>query len=230
MIARMIEHAKAEKRRIVQHLANAQKTRHEQRLEEYRNLGIDEDLLELLPSDPKETIPSPLCHQISERIAKQKRVEMQAENERVKAIFEMPWLHEKEKEMVQLQEEIENCRRDEVRRAKQYVLSTLSDSIKLFHVRHKTPAAEGIRLRKKMCITLRLLNKSLAYLVNSLFEPLPIAEDESSDVNDSTPTPRESQTISTPPRQDKGQKRQATEPQPNNKKPKTGLWSYLLPF
>jgi hypothetical protein len=69
MLACMIEQVKAQSNIIQRRIANARRTAHNQRQEELRALGVDEDLLEMLSTEPRSSIPTLLRRDISQKRA-----------------------------------------------------------------------------------------------------------------------------------------------------------------
>lgn len=137
MIDRLIQMVKAQQRHIQEQQSRHRAAEHAKRVDRLKRLGVDEDLLDLLPMDPYATMPSQLRQQISQLQGEKKKREEQEEQARVKSLFLNPWLQSKEKELVQLQKEINSCMTENVKRAKQYLSSTVCNAIKSFHVNHK---------------------------------------------------------------------------------------------
>jgi len=148
-----------------------------QRQKSLRDIGVSEDLLYLLPINHDSPIPSELQSEIDQRRAQQKRRDDEKEEARVKGIFESTWLHEQERKMVDLQVEIEQCTGD-TKIAKTYLLTTCADALKIFYEKHKVSKESGLELRRNMCVEMGLLKESEAHLVSSLYEALPLCQEQ----------------------------------------------------
>jgi len=105
----------------------------ERRKDTLREMGVDETLVNLFPSSLTATIPEQLQNEIDVRVAEKQREEAAKEHQRQQKIFENPWLHKTEQELSRLQLEVEQCPEGDEKRAKQYILTACSDSIKAFH-------------------------------------------------------------------------------------------------
>ena len=181
MIKSLIRQRKEMKKTAKQQYKEAMEVLYRQRQDGIRNMGVSETLLDLLPANPSGQVPTPLQIEIDERRAQQHRIEKEKEESRLKRVFESTWLREKERKMVTLQAEIEQCPEGEVKKAKQYLLSTSIDAIKAFHVKNRTPKDTGLELRRKTCIEMGLLRETGAHLVTSLYGALPLCQDQTSD-------------------------------------------------
>ena len=176
MLQSLIEKTKEEKRKVKENLKRQESAMRARRCEHLKELGVDENLLETLPSDPEVATPTPLAENIQERRQRLQAAEAEAEEQRVKDIFESEWLKSKELEMAQVQKETVNCSVQSVKSAKEYLVSVKSDAIRLYHEKEKTPRELGVELRRKLCQSLGILNGNEVGLVTTLYEPLPIQE------------------------------------------------------
>lgn len=158
----------------------------------FAGIGVSEDLLEFLPSDPGDPVPTPLLKEIAYRESVQRQAEQEKEVARVQDLFTSNWLINKEKEMVDLQLQIQNCPPGKVRKAKEYLLSTCVEALKLFHADKKPCLDVGLRCRRELLMDNGLLQPSQAFSVKSLHQPVPLPEsdyDETLDDNESETPP-----------------------------------------
>ena len=222
MIAQLIQRRKESYKKLLQ---NVRRRNYEHRCQYLRDLGIDEEMVELEPCNPKAAIPDRLQQEINQKSAEKRAAENEKEDQRLKTLFNNTWLKEKEKEMQQMQLEIQHCPQGDRRKAKLYLLSTFSNVVQKFHIEHHIPVARGLVLRQQMCVELGILDKKHASLVTSVYEPLPLPKTDVSSQESLSPADAKGFLVDQASR-----KRQATAQKTNTEreKKKGSLWNYFF--
>ena len=95
MIGQLIQQRKESDKKLVQ---NVRRRNYEHRCQYLRELGIEEEMVELEPSNPRAAIPDPLQQEINQKSAEKRAAENEKEEQRLKTLFKNTWLKEKEKE------------------------------------------------------------------------------------------------------------------------------------
>ncbi|KAK3737765.1 hypothetical protein QZH41_002735 [Actinostola sp. cb2023] len=214
MLEDLIRQLKQDNRAWRQRMVEHEQRRHGQHKEHLRGIGVNEELLDLLPMDPSvNPVPTELQQEITAKVAEQKTVAEEREKARVKDLFTSQWLINKEKQMVDLQLQVEHCPLGKVKKAKEYLLSTCVDAIKAFHVQKKTPLDLGVKFRKEMLIQHDLFKMIHVSLVDSLHAPLTLIHADSEEDKDSKEGEDSGEEIfMTPPRKRPAQSDEDPEP------------------
>ena len=126
-----------------------------------------------------ETVEGPYHPRIErsreEYFAKKKEEEQKNLQDKASNYYENEWVWAKEKELRQLQEQVETARDGDVKRAVHYMIGVTVDALKLNFKRDELPGLSSpvIMERKKRATDMKWLSREQAELVTSVWEPMP---------------------------------------------------------
>ena len=196
MVERLMLVLEEEKEKRKQQERKTNKSIRERQKKWLVDLGVDKDLVsQHLPKQPDISgkLPSQLQRTASECTRQRKKEQEKKDREKTKQNFSSTWLQSQEKKMRALQEELEKCTDEKVKMAKQYILTTASDAIKLYHQQNGTSPDLGLKLRQQLCYVWGLVSRRGRKRIDDLYSPLPV---ESTEINTSPKRKRKSESCS----------------------------------
>ena len=149
-----------ERRRTEEQRSREERIRHRKNL--LRAKGISSQNLSLLPNDLDEPVPSPIAQKKLRR-------------EKARKAYEGHWLHSTEQELHDCDKSIFTCVDPEMRKSLTAYREVLEDKLKNHHSSLGTlGSCEALQERKRVCVSLGVLQNSHQHLVKIVFAALPI--------------------------------------------------------
>ena len=161
--------------------AEEQRSR-EERITQRKNLlrakGVSSQNLSLLPDNPDEPVPRPIAKDLQRFIDAQAVAQKELRHEKARKAYEGHWLRSMEKELHDCVKSIFTCVDPEMRKSLTAHREVFEDKLKNHHSNLVTLGSCGaLQERKRVCVSLGVLQNSPQHLVKSVFAALPIPEE-----------------------------------------------------
>ena len=165
-----------ERRRTEEQRSREERIRHRKNL--LRAKGVSSQNLSLVPDDPDEPIPSPIAKDLQRFIDAQEAAQKELRREKARKAYEGHWLLSGEKELHDCIKSIFTCLDPEMQKSLAAYREVLEDKLKNHHRNLGTlSSCEALQERKRVCVSLGVLQNSHEHLVKSVFAALPIPEE-----------------------------------------------------
>ena len=138
--------------------------------------GVSKENVALLPRDDTEPLPTPIRNDLAVFEQEQVKAEQEAREKRAKEVFQSSWLQNTERELHECMVALQTGLHQEMKASMMALREILQDKLKNHHRNLGTVRCkEALSERKRLYTELGLLRKEDQDMVNSLFEPLPLA-------------------------------------------------------
>ena len=175
---RQLKHMLREAERKRFELRDRAKKQHQARKAALREKGVSTQSAELLPTNPDSAMPSAIQRELQRRHDDQKVHQEQERRETARAAFEGQWLRSTEKELHDCVKFIPTCLDPTMRKSLTAYREVLEDKLKNHHRNLGTlGSSEALKERKRVCVSLGLLQNRHQHLVQSVHEALPTTEE-----------------------------------------------------
>ena len=175
---RQLKHMLREEERKRFELRDRAKKQHQARKAALREKGVSTQSAELLSTNPDSAMPSAIQREL-QRYQDDLRVRQEQERrEAAHKAFEGQWLRSTEKELHDCVESISTCLDPTTRKSLTAYREVLEDKLRNHHRNLGTlGSSEALQERKRVCVSLGLLQNRHQHLVKSVHEALPTAQE-----------------------------------------------------
>ena len=150
--------------------------------------GVSKEHIKLLPRDDRTILPSAILDDMQAFHLKLLKENREKEKEVLKTIFKRPWLERTEREMYKCEVQMKSSTTPPHK--KTAILDyrdILSNKLKMFYRHFKMDEREvAVEERRKKCIEWGMLTLANQHLVKSVYQPLPVAQDDEEEEESST--------------------------------------------
>lgn len=141
--------------------------------------GVTKENIALLPNEADQPLPTPIRKDLAVFRQKEKQKDQQSKQQRVKELFQDPWLRKTEKELFNCVKHVRSSQNPEHNRWILPMKEILENKLKMHHEKQGTlKCKEGLEERRRTLIADGLLKPRHQHLVETMYGGIPISQSD----------------------------------------------------